>query len=194
MNHIASHVQTDEQLLQRTLTGKEHFAQLIDRYEAPLRRYVRRLGIASPDDATDLLQNIFIKVYQNINAFDPSLKFSSWLYRIAHNEVISHIRKMQARPEGHAADFSDDDFEALVSDLDTAHESERQHMSTRLQSIVQKLDEKYRSVIVLHYFEYKGYEEIADILCMPPGTVAVRLRRAKEKIRNELLSNGYIHD
>ena len=80
---------TDEELVSLSLKDSKSFGELIRRYEDKFGRFVRRKAILSKEDTEDLLQDIFIKIYLNLNAFDKSLKFSSWGYRIAHNETIS---------------------------------------------------------------------------------------------------------
>src|SRR5665647_2704997 len=79
---------TDEEIVRRTLLDKEAFALLIERYEAKLMRYCERLGVGLREDREDILQNAFVKAYKNLNSFDPTLAFSSWMYRIVHNETM----------------------------------------------------------------------------------------------------------
>ncbi|PIU78076.1 MAG: hypothetical protein COS72_03485, partial [Candidatus Moranbacteria bacterium CG06_land_8_20_14_3_00_43_56] len=90
---------TDEELVALTLKNQDFFSCIVERYEAKLTRYIRRISAATQEDAEDLLQEIFVKVYRNLYGFDPSLKFSSWIYRIAHNQVISQWRKTKSRPQ-----------------------------------------------------------------------------------------------
>ena len=80
---------TDQDLVTQTLANKQAFAKIVRRYEAPLLRYITRLGCRNTSTAQDLLQEIFIKTYVHLNDYDHSLQFSSWIYRIAHNEIIS---------------------------------------------------------------------------------------------------------
>ena len=89
----------DEQIVKEALLDQERFALLIERYEAKLLRYLERLGIAAREDREDVLQNSFIKAYRNLNSFDLSLSFSSWMYRITHNEAMSFFRAKRARPK-----------------------------------------------------------------------------------------------
>ena len=90
---------SDINLVKLTLADQDYFLCLMEKYKAPLARYIIRLSNIDSDSAEDVLQDIFIKIYQNLNAFDQSLKFSSWIYRIAHNEIISHYRQLKARPQ-----------------------------------------------------------------------------------------------
>ena len=78
---------SDLQLVKLSLKDHQNFRYLVERYEPLLLRYMRRIANVSKEEAEDLLQEIFIKVYKNLNGFDQKLKFSSWIYRIAHNEI-----------------------------------------------------------------------------------------------------------
>jgi RNA polymerase sigma-70 factor (ECF subfamily) len=194
MDILIEHGHTDEDLVKLSLTDKHYFGELVDRYERKLRRYVKRIGRLSVEDEEDLLQNIFIKTYQNLNAFDVSLKFSSWVYRIAHNETVSFFRHRSVRPEGHAEYISDEEFNNLASELDIHKELETKEIRKAVVTSLSLLDAKYKDILFLKYFEYKSYDEISDILLIPPGTVAVRLSRAKERMKGLLISNGYTHE
>jgi RNA polymerase sigma-70 factor (ECF subfamily) len=185
---------TDEELAHLSLKHTWAFALLIDRYEAKLRRYVSRLGRFSIEDVEDLLQDIFMKVYKNLNGFDSSLKFSSWIYRIAHNEVVSFFRKNHIRPEGHSAQLTDELLQTLASEIDVLKNIEREDSRRLLASSINMLDSKYKDVIVLKFFEDKSYEEISNILMIPRGTVAIRLKRAKDQILNIMNKQGYIYE
>ena len=92
---------TDAEVVAQSRTDRSSFALIVERYEDKLKRYIRRLGVSSFEDRQDILQEIFLKVYKNLNGYDSGLSFSSWIYRIAHNETISWYRKQNVRPEGH---------------------------------------------------------------------------------------------
>lgn len=178
---------TDEELVVLSLTERNVFGVLIARYEARLTRYIRRLGLQDNEDQLDVLQEIFIKAYRNLNDFDTSLSFSSWIYRIAHNEAISWYRKRSVRPEGHLIEKSEELIMFLRSE--EAHHEEvfdvelqKQALSEALQSI----NAKYRDVVILRFFEHKEYDEISDILRIPVGTVGTLLHRAKKQLRTIL--------
>lgn len=83
---------SDKELVATVLLNKDAFSVIITRYEAPLRRYINRLGVRDPRDMEDLLQNSFIKVYRYLQSFDNSFSFSSWIYRIVHNETYDFFR------------------------------------------------------------------------------------------------------
>ena len=91
--HIACEQMTDEALVKHSLQDENAFYFLMKRYEPVLLRYIHRMTQVSHEEAEDLLQEIFIKIYRNLNGFDTNLKFSTWVYRIPHNEIISQYRK-----------------------------------------------------------------------------------------------------
>lgn len=175
---------TDAEVVARTLGDTSAFTLLVVRYEEKLLRYVRRLGIRNAEDSEDVLQEIFIKVYKNLNAFDSSLSFSSWIYRIAHNEAISFYRKQTVRPEGHQLSDSTDVLTWLPEE--TTDSAERL-FDVKVNALVVKkaladLDPKYRDAIILRYFEHKEYDEISDILKIPIGSVGTLIHRGKKQL------------
>ena len=177
---------TDQELVTETLADKQAFAAIVRRYEAPLLRYIARQGCRDTAAAQDLLQEIFIKTYVHLNDYDHSLQFSSWLYRIAHNEIVSFFRKERSRPSVLERDDDFYLFEKVIDDLGIAHQGSPKHTATEIQSAVERLDKRSRDIIVLKFFEEKSYEEISDILQIPQGTVATLINRAKKKIKSSL--------
>ncbi len=170
---------SDEQVLQSVLNDPEEFGVLIERYEPKLRRYVRRLMPGVGEDMDDVLQNIFLKVYQNMHGFDPSLSFNSWVYRIAHNEAVSWLRKKKARVEQVA--LGEEECETFVEALNEARDTREATLTAdAVARILALLDERHRHVLVLRFLEGKTYEEMGDILAVPQGTVATLLHRAKK--------------
>ena len=178
---------SDEELVKLTLTDKSNFGMLVDRYEAKLTRYIARLGIRDLDDQLDVLQEIFLKAYRNLNAFDESFKFSSWIYRIAHNEAISWYRKKNVRPEGHLVADGDEITTFLSAKEDAPDvDFDKQINAQAVNEALLKIDEKYREVIILRFFEHKEYEEISDILKIPVGSVGTLLHRGKKQLATAL--------
>jgi len=145
------------------------------------------LGVRNSDDQLDVLQEIFIKAYRNLNSFDRSLSFSSWIYRIAHNEAISFYRKKNVRPEGHLVG----DGEEILGFLSSNQEGEEVIFDTAINAdeinrALLLLDLKYREPIILRFFEHKEYDEISDILQIPIGSVGTLLHRGKKQLANVL--------
>jgi RNA polymerase sigma-70 factor (ECF subfamily) len=178
---------SDEELVKRTLLDKEQFGVLIERYEKKLTRYITRLGVKNPDDQLDVLQEIFLKIYRNLNGFDTNLSFSSWAYRIAHNEAVSWYRKKSVRPEGHLVADSDEVVSLVASkELSADTVVDREINAQELTRALNKLEEKYREVLILRFFEHKEYDEISDILQLPIGSVGTLLHRGKKRLADEL--------
>lgn len=181
------HQQSDSAIVKESLENKEAFGTLIVRYEEKLDRYLRRLGVRTVEDREDLLQEVFVKTYRNLNEFDTALAFSSWVYRIAHNETMSWYRKQHVRPEGHLVDEGDEILTATGDTKDGAEMLlEGKINAEHLNRALMHIDQKYRDVVVLRFFEHKEYEEISDILKIPKGSVATLLHRAKKKLKADL--------
>ncbi|MDE2001424.1 MAG: sigma-70 family RNA polymerase sigma factor [Patescibacteria group bacterium] len=177
--------ESDERLAQRALTDDRAFEILVERYEQRLRRYVVRLIRCSAEDAEDVVQEVFINAYRNLNGFDANLKFSSWLYRIAHNAAVSHVRRVAARP---TVRMEDELFDTLASELNMEHDLGRKIEDAQVRAAIDRLDPKYRDVLVLRYLEDRDYGEISDILQKPLGSVSSLITRAKKLLSNEIES------
>ncbi len=177
---------TDEQIVALTLENQDCFLGIIKKYKTKLYAYIRRISNASPQDAEDILQDVFIKAYLNLNDFDTDLKFSSWIYRIAHNQVISEHRKKQARPEGYAVELEDINSQKFILDFDIEKNIDTQLLRKNIFKILDNLDEKYKEIIILKFFEEKSYQEISDIIQKPMGTVASLMNKAKKEFKKVL--------
>jgi RNA polymerase sigma-70 factor, ECF subfamily len=176
-------VVTDAELVILTLQDPNAFGSLVERYEAKLRRYITRLGVLNEDDRRDVMQEIFIKAYRNLNSFDTSLSFSSWIYRIAHNEAISWYRKQSVRPEGHLISEGEDILGLIAGSGDSAEVVYDQTLNAKaLEEGLLQIADKYRQVLILRYFEHKEYDEISDILKIPMGSVGTLLHRGKKQL------------
>ncbi len=178
---------SDEELVKQTLEDKQQFGLLIERYEQKLTRYITRLGIKNPDDQLDVMQEVFLKIYKNLNGFDTKLSFSSWAYRISHNEAISSYRKKSVRPEGHLV-VESDEIVSLVASKEVGADAlvDQDINAKELTRALNELDEKYREVMILRFFEHKEYDEISDILKIPIGSVGTLLHRGKKRLADEL--------
>jgi RNA polymerase sigma-70 factor, ECF subfamily len=181
---------TDEELVALSLENEDNFLYLMRRYEDKLLRYIKRITNVSDDDAQDILQDTFVKTYRNLNEFDKNLKFSSWIYRIAHNQVISNYRRMKARPEGNYFELDDNGINRLVAEIDIEKDINKKMDKEKIIAVLEKMDEKYRDVLVLKFLEEKDYNEISDILKKPLGTVATLISRAKKKFRETASKAG----
>lgn len=179
---------SDEELVKLTLVDQESFLYLMRRYEDKLGRYIKRISGLASEDIEDLVQEVFIKTYQNLNNFDQNLKFSSWIYRITHNEVISHWRKKKARPESVVWD-TEIFLNNIAADLDIGKDVDRSILKEDMREIFGRMDIKYREVLVLKFIEEKNYQEISDILKKPMGTVATLINRAKKQFKQKLVDS-----
>jgi RNA polymerase sigma-70 factor (ECF subfamily) len=176
--------QTDEELVLLIQQGlEEPFGVLMDRYTQKLLRYGKKF-ISSPDNIEDIVQEVFIKVYKNIQSFDTKLKFSPWIYRIAHNSFINCLRKMDKEP------LLVFDFDTLLNhpiyEDPTIKEKENEEIRVLLNKGLEQLKPNYREILVLYYFEELNYQEIADVLHVPTGTVSIRLKRAREILKKHI--------
>jgi RNA polymerase sigma-70 factor (ECF subfamily) len=168
---------TDEQIAQQVQTGDiQAFGILVERFEAKLSRYIKRF-LFHHDDTADLLQTVFIKSYTNIQSFDTSRSFSSWIYRIAHNECINAIKKKGTEP----LSFFDPDtlFPHPLAKSRPDHDLADEELKTMIATCLDKLDPKYREPLVLYYTEDLDYKTIAEIMHIPVSTIGVRINRAK---------------
>lgn len=147
---------------------------LIDRYQEPLLRYVRYLGATHQDD--DIVQDTFIKVYQNIQSFDIKQKWSSWLYRIAHNAAVSALR-------AHHFTLPWEEYLDTIIKTDSIDNIDLDIQKNQVKKCLASLPLHYREPLALYYLEDKSYAEIMDILRLPMGTVSARINRAKKQMR-----------
>ena len=170
--------QDDNQLVALSLNDSQYFYCLMKRYEDKLTNYVRRISYLADDDIADIVQESFIKAYEHLNDCDCDLKFSSWLYRIVHNQTINFMKKHKQSIKMDLENY-EEFVDWLVADTNIEKETIRQHFNENIQSILQKLRPDYKEVLVLRFFEDKDYTEISDILRKPMGTVATLLSRAK---------------
>ena len=158
----------------------DYVGELVERYEQKLLRYGRKF-LPREEDIEDIVQDVFISSYQNIKSFDTSRRFSPWIYQIAHNAFVNALRRHSKTP------LTMPDFDTFISYHieETPKDVEREHREMRalIEKGLDKLSPKSREILVLFYLEEFAYQEIADILQVPMGTVGVRLKRAREQLR-----------
>lgn len=178
---------TDEAIAKMVQRGeREAFGWLLERYEEKMKRYARRF-LSSEEDISDITQEIFIKVYKNIQQFNPARPFKPWLYRVAHNELVNFFKKKKKDP----LLFFDLDvyFPQFFSTRRTEEDSRRKEIKETVEHCLTKIDFKYREVLVLYYLEELSYKEIADIMKIPIATVGVRLRRGRSLLKDLYQNN-----
>ena len=163
---------TDEKLVELVRSkDRELYSEIIRRYQDKLMRYVRYL-LNDEDKAADVVQETFIKAFINLNGFDTKKKFSSWLYRISHNEAMNAVKKY------HREVPLDPDFDTPAKN-NVEEEFDKKEIVQKAHSCLDQMPILYSEPLALYYLDEKSYEEISDILRIPMGTVATRINRAK---------------
>jgi RNA polymerase sigma-70 factor (ECF subfamily) len=171
---------TDEELVLLSAASSEWFYCLAKRYEEKLLRYIRRISGMSQDEAEDVFQEVLINTYAHLNAFDPRLKFSSWVYRITHNQTISAVRKRSVRP---TILIDERDIETWADETDLIGELDAKRDRALINAAFEQLDEKYREVLLLRFVDQLEYLEIADVLQKPLSTVGNLIARGRKQFR-----------
>ena len=169
---------SDEDLVEKILS-KDHsaFEELVNRYQTPILRYTSRLLNFHPQDGEDVTSEVFFKAYKNLASFKSNLKFSSWLYRIAHNCCVNLIR---------------DKSKLFYVDIETfwgvpaKFKDEIKLTHDELEKVLAKLNPDDRNLLILFHLEEKSLREISDIIKLTENTVAVKLRRARIRARKFL--------
>src|SRR5437660_10822429 len=182
----------DGELVVSALSGREAwFEEFVRRYQRPIAAYVYRM-VGNYDAALDLTQEVFIKVYNSLSRYRAEFKFSTWIYKIAHNAAIDHLRRYAVREQPVTGGFDNERSEGLLENrrLSPEQESERQERRSEIESIVHLLAPAYRELIALRHSHDLSYEEIAEVTGLPLGTVKNRLFRAREAMRDLLVKRG----
>lgn len=170
--------ETDEAIVERVVGGDtDAYSLLMARYEAKLLRYATYL-IHDQMTAHDVVQDTFIKAYQNLQSFNHKYKFSSWVYRIAHNEAMNVVKKSK-----HISPDSFDELHDYAYEPNVAELLDKDMLKEHVLACINKLEPKYREVVQLVYYEHMKYEEVGDILRVPTSTVGVWLTRAKKRLK-----------
>jgi RNA polymerase sigma-70 factor (ECF subfamily) len=181
----------DEEIVLLVQSGKvEPFNILINRYEKKMARYAARI-LSDRNDIQDVVQDIFTKAYVNIKSFDINRKFSSWLYRIAHNEIVNLFKKNK---KNFLPLFDIDIFfphYAKKKYEEINKELEIKEMKKIISTCFDQLGDKYKEPVVLYYLEDLSYKEISEVMQIPIITVGVRIKRAKEMLKSIFKKQGY---
>lgn len=176
---------SDQDLIELSKEDPESFRFIMERYQGPLFHYIRRISQLPQEDIEDLLQEVFIKIYQKINEYDEDLKFSSWAYRVAHNHVVDHFRKISSRPRTNA--LSDEEWGRIISaSVHIEKEVMDKDCAEKIRNAIADLPIKYKEILVLRFVEEKEYDEIMDILKKPKGSVATLIARGKKTLIRQL--------
>lgn len=167
------------------------FEELVRRYQRPISAYVYRM-VGNYESALDLTQEIFIKVYSSLRRYRAEFKFSTWIYKIAHNSAIDHLRRNATREQSLLIGHEGEQFELPLEcgRLSPEQESERKERRGEIESVVRALPASYRELVILRHSQDLSYEEIVDVTGLPLGTVKNRLFRAREMMRQQFLKKG----
>ncbi len=167
---------TNEQLAEYVRTkDQESYRELVRRFQTKLLRYASYLT-GDEHKAADVVQESFIKAFINLNSFDESKSFSTWIYRITHNEAINAVKKH------HKETAMDESFD-MADTKDIELDFDKKEVRENITKCLSELPIAYREPLSLMYLEEKSYQEISDILRLPIGTVGTRINRAKAAMK-----------
>ncbi len=184
----------DCDLVSTAIDGMEgSFEELVRRYQRPISAYVYRM-VGDYESALDLTQEIFIKVYNSLRRYRPEFKFSTWIYKIAHNAAVDHLRRTSTREQSIINGTETDSFELPIEStrLSPEEESEQRERRVEIEAVVKTLPSNYRELIILRHSQDLTYEEIVEVTGLPLGTVKNRLFRAREMMRQQFVDRGII--
>ena len=183
--------EADQQLVERVQKGdKRAFDVLVLKYQHRIYSLVTRF-IRDPDEVQDVVQEAFIKAYRALPGFRGESAFFTWLYRIAINTAKNYLVSRSRRPPGADVDIEDAEYLESAGALRDLAGPENQLMTEQLRAVIDKairaLPEDLRTALTLREFEGLSYEEIAEVMRCPVGTVRSRIFRAREAVDNEIL-------
>lgn len=185
---------SDQEVVVRAREGREPaYRELIRRYERPVFSLVFRM-VRDRELAEDLTQETFVKALNAVESYRPEYKFSSWIFKIANNAAIDHLRRRELQTlslEGAPNAVTPEAIEATALQLRDRLESPLEELEARelggqIESAIARLRPEYRSCILLRHVEGRAYEEIAEILDLPLGTVKTYIHRARNELRASL--------
>jgi len=187
-SRYTTHDLSDRELISRIRNGEDLcFDDLFARYRDKLFFYLRHL-VGNKEEAEDLLQNVFVKAYEKFSTFDARRAFSSWIYRIAHNEAVNHLKRKNRKTFLSWEDIvsSKDQLESSSKERSPHDEWIRKEVRREVKVAMERLPEKYREVLVLRFYLDHSYDEIAAIIEKPMNTVGTLLSRAKSRLLREV--------
>jgi RNA polymerase sigma-70 factor (ECF subfamily) len=185
---------TDKQLVGLSRQGDERAArELVERFQRPVFSIIYRM-VRDREKAEDLTQETFVRTFNNLDRYDRSYKFSSWLFKIAYNLTVDHLRRKELKTisiHGAPDAVTSDQQEATSVTLESEGEApderiESLELAGQLEQAIGRLREEYRTAILLRHVEGRAYEEIAEIMDIPLGTVKTYIFRARRQLREDL--------
>jgi len=184
---------TDGELIAKAIRGREDgFEELVRRYQRPITGYVYRM-LNNYDASLDVTQEVFIKVYNSLERYSSEYKFSTWLYRIAHNAAIDYMRRNSVSQQSIEAENADGSYQLQIESPKPTPEQDREQSEwrTEIEAVVKCLPTVYRELILLRHTQDLSYDEIAEVTNLPLGTVKNRLFRAREMMREMFVERGF---
>lgn len=181
----------DEKLVRIALSGDESgFKGLLLKYEKPLYFHIKKM-IREHEQIEDLVQEVFAKVYRNLSSYSTDYAFSTWIYRIATNHSIDYLRKRKLQTLSIDEPYDSEDGELKIQlpdeDAETDRKIIRKERKLIIHEAIDALPEKYRVVIRLRHMEELSYDEIAEELNLPLGTIKAHIFRARELLYKALI-------
>lgn len=183
---------SDAELVSSVVAGRDSgFEELVRRYQRPIISYIYRM-LNDYESSLDVSQEVFIKVYNSLERYSCDYKFSTWLYRIAHNAAIDHLRRNSVNAQSLETENGDGAYQIQIESPHPTPEQERERSEwrTEIEAVVKRLPTAYRDLILLRHSRDLSYEEIAEVTALPLGTVKNRLFRAREMMRGLLIERG----
>jgi RNA polymerase sigma-70 factor (ECF subfamily) len=188
-------MKTDAELVAGALRGSQDaYRELVKRFERPVYSLVLRM-VQDPAAAEDLAQEVFLKAFRRLASYDPQWKLSSWLFKIAHNTAIDHLRRgapetvpLEAEEEGRgglAAVLADGSAE------DPRAAAERRDLARSLERAIARLRPEYRQAVLMFYAHGASYQDICEVTGLPLGTVKTNLHRARGELARTMTALGW---
>jgi RNA polymerase sigma-70 factor (ECF subfamily) len=179
----------DGEVVRAVLDGdREAFAFLVERYQKGLITYIYHM-VHHYDEALELCQEVFVKVYESLSRYDGQYKFSTWLYKIASNHTIDHLRRQRMTTVSIQERQDDPDMPELPLESATLnpHDAYRNKvLMEQVRKALEDLPPSYRELVLLRHFNFRSYEEMAKITGLPLGTVKNRIFRARQILMEKL--------
>lgn len=177
---------TDAELVSRSKAGDTRaFGELVTRYQKTVYRIILRM-VRTPDDADDLTQDTFVRAYRGLKTFKEEFDFHPWLYRIAVNQAINFLNKRKRQAAVDLDDVPETEIKQGPEPESPIQSASRRELVAQLEEALEKLPDEQRTVFLLRVQEGLSYEEIAEAMDTPKGTVMSRLARARMALRRYL--------
>lgn len=190
-------MQTDAELAKSALRGSQDaYRELVKRFERPVYSLILRM-VQDSGTAEDLAQEVFVKAFRRLGTYDPQWKFSSWLFKIAHNATIDHLRRGTPDTvplEAGAGDEEGGGLAAVLADErseDPQATAERHDLARSLERAIGRLRPEYRQAVLMFYAHGASYQEICEVTGLPLGTVKTNLHRARKELAEVMTALGW---